>query len=253
MKAVFLAGCLFLGCSGSAVAEYKASVVFDDAADKEALLVRKSLESSAAITDVTAFLNEKFALTHALTIRLGGEDGPLYDPGANEIVVPYSFIEAIRQRFKADGYAKSGVSVDEAVVDALMHTLFHEIGHALVSMYDLPVLGKEEDAVDGLATILLIEYFEQGEEIALSAADLFNMESGDVGEFSHEDFWDEHSLDIQRYYSTLCFVYGSSPAKYAYLKETAEFSDERADLCIDEYQNAARDWFALLEQHFKPD
>lgn len=37
------------------------------------------------------------------------------------------------------------------------------------------------------------------------------------------------------------------------LKTDAEFSDDRAELCIDEYDNAASDWFALLENHIRVD
>lgn len=249
---VFVALCS-LFAAGESFAEQKAVVVYEPAVGEQMSVIRKTLESSGAVDDVVDFLNEKFQLKQALKITMGGNDGPLYDPEINEIIVPYSFVEEIRQRFEVADYAQTGVNIDDAVTDSLMHTLFHEMGHALIAMYDLPVLGKEEDAVDGLATILLIEYFEQGEEIALSAADLFNLESEDFEEFSHENFWDEHSLDIQRFYSTLCFVYGSSPEEYSHLKDDAEFSDERADLCISEYENAAKSWFDLLEKHFQLD
>lgn len=56
-------------------------------------------------------------------------------------------------------------------------------------MYDLAIVGKEEDATDALATILLIEFFEQGQEIARSAADLFDLESSDIQTFEEADFW----------------------------------------------------------------
>lgn len=252
MRKILVLLCLFFA-SGVVFAEQKASVVYEQAPGEQMSSIRKTLESSEVIDDVVDFLNEKFRLKQPLKIIFGGDDGPLYDPGTNRILVPYSFVDEIGQRFEAADYAKTGVNVDDAVMDSLMHTLFHEIGHALIPMYDLPVLGKEEDAVDGLATILLIEYFEQGEEIALSAADLFSLESEDVQVFSHEDFWDEHSLDIQRYYSTLCYIYGSDPDKYAHLKEDAELSDDRAELCIEEYDNAVDSWFTLLESHIKAD
>src|SRR5690554_4191597 len=36
------------------------------------------------------------------------------------------------------------------------HTLLHEIGHLFVDQFDLPVLGKEEDAVDTFATLTML-------------------------------------------------------------------------------------------------
>ena len=39
-------------------------------------------------------------------------------------------------------------------------TMYHEVGHLLVGELGLPVLGKEEDAVDAWATIWLLEFDE---------------------------------------------------------------------------------------------
>ncbi|MCW9000601.1 MAG: DUF4344 domain-containing metallopeptidase, partial [Kangiellaceae bacterium] len=66
------------------------------------------------------------------------------------------------------------------------------------------------------------------QEIALSAADLFYLESEDRTELDEQDFWGEHSLDLQRYYSTLCHVYGSDPDKYKAILEQDYFSEYRA-------------------------
>ena len=178
----------------------------------------------------------------------GGEDGPLYDPEINKILIPYTFIDEVKQRFVKARYSETGVTPDEATNDALMHTLFHELGHALIEMYQLPVVGKEEDAVDSLANVLLIEFYDKGQETVLSAADLFDLESEDKnGSYEEADFWDEHSLDEQRYYATLCHIYGSDPDKYASVLENTDISDDRAELCIEEYEAASRNWLKLLK------
>lgn len=113
------------------------------------------------------------------------------------------------------------------------------------------MLGKEEDAVDALANVLLIEFYDGGGDIAISAADLFDLESADVDELEDADFWDEHSLDVQRYYSTLCHVYGSDPQGYGYLLEDAEFSEDRSELCVEEYETISDSWLDLLEPYMK--
>jgi hypothetical protein len=41
---------------------------------------------------------------------------------------------------------------DEFILGNVVFVLFHEFGHALVSELELPVLGREEDAVDRFAT-----------------------------------------------------------------------------------------------------
>ena len=40
----------------------------------------------------------------------------------------------------------------------------HEMGHALIDLYDLPVLGKEEDAADSVATVFLTRAVGNGAE-----------------------------------------------------------------------------------------
>lgn len=213
--------------------------------------IKAAIESSPGIGEVVTMINELFLLKKPIPIIFGGSDGPLFDSGSNEIIIPYSFVDEIRMRFKKDNYQETGVSIEAATMDALMHTLFHEIGHALVNMFSIPVLGRHEDAVDALATILLIEFFEGGQEIVISAADLFDLESRDTEEFEEEDSWDEHSLDVQRYYITLCHVYGSAPDRYKHLPGDLNFSNDKADQCIDDYQILVDDWLRLLEPFMK--
>ncbi len=213
--------------------------------------IKKDLEANPAIDDIAAMINETFNLANQVIIIFGGEDGPLFDTDTNEILIPYYFIDEITDRFKKDNYSQTGVRVEDAAMDALMHTLFHEIGHALISMFSIPVLGKHEDAVDGLADLLLIEYFENGQEIVVSAADLFDLESRDTDPLEEADFWDEHSLDVQRYYTALCHVYGSAPDQYKELPGLLGFSDERADNCIEDYETLSDNWHRLLEPYMK--
>src|SRR4051794_18088900 len=37
-----------------------------------------------------------------------------------------------------------------------LFTLSHELGHAVIATFDLPVLGREEDAADSFATLALL-------------------------------------------------------------------------------------------------
>jgi hypothetical protein len=46
--------------------------------------------------------------------------------------------------------------VIEFVAGNVLFTLGHELGHAVVSEFNLPVLGREEDAVDAFGTLALL-------------------------------------------------------------------------------------------------
>ena len=240
---------ILLGCiafSAHAFAKHEALLVFNSPADVTEVMIMERLKQEGTVQGVISLINQKLRLPKPLSFIFGGKDGPLYDPSLNEILIPYTFIDEVKARFVEAKYSETGVTPTEATSDALMHTLFHELGHALISMHQLPIVGKQEDAVDSLANVLLIEFYDQGQETVLSAADLFDLESGDVEKFEDSDFWDEHSLDSQRYYSALCHVYGSDPDNYASLIENANISEDRAELCIEEYETASRSWFKLL-------
>ncbi|PIE39998.1 MAG: hypothetical protein CSA51_03045 [Gammaproteobacteria bacterium] len=171
----------------------------------------------------------------------------------NQIEIPFWFVLDVISHLEKVHYDETGLSIGEASSDILMHTIFHELAHAFIAMYGIPILGKEEDAADTLATILLIEYFSDGQDIALTAADFFAIESENrEGGLQDEDFGGEHSLDEQRHYSTLCYIYGSSPKEYAFLVEEGRLPKERSETCIDEYEEKVQNWSKLLEPYIKP-
>lgn len=77
-------------------------------------------------------------------------------------------------------------------------------------MYRLPAVGREEDAADQLAALILIKSGDDGVGVAALGAQLFR-----VLALSGEKtpFFDEHSLYAQRYYNVMCLVYGSNPER----------------------------------------
>ncbi|WP_258406708.1 DUF4344 domain-containing metallopeptidase [Shewanella alkalitolerans] len=251
VKSISLAVAGVVLMASSAFAEVGVRLEYGNPGNAAEQAVREELIASGVMNTGVSFINNHFKLAEPLVVAFGGDDGPLFDGESGSIMIPYAFVDEVRHRFKQANYDKTGVPPKQATDDALLHTLFHEFAHALIDMYQLPVLGKEEDAADALATTLLVEFFDDGQEIALSAADLFDIESDDRDVLEDEDFWDEHSLDDQRYFTTLCHVYGSAPDKYATIVKAGLLGEERAELCIEEYPAISRSWLMLLEPYIK--
>ncbi|MDN2483712.1 DUF4344 domain-containing metallopeptidase [Vibrio agarivorans] len=198
---------------------------------------------------VVALVDDTLEIDADIVLLFGGEDGPLFDPQQTLIQIPYAFISEVVDRFKIPELEMTEEEVQQALDGALAHTLLHEIGHALVFANELPVLGKEEDAVDSFATLWLLEGFEDGQQMALDAALLFALEDQDIPEFEEQDFWAEHSLDIQRYYQTLCLVYGSDPERMQLETELydQEFIEERSEICVEEFEILSANWQTLTQ------
>lgn len=134
-------------------------------------------------------------------------------------------------------------------------TIYHEIGHALIYEFGLPVLGNEEDAVDNLATVLMIPEADDAPEAVdriLAAASgwlashLMRADSDD----EQTAYSDEHGLDMQRFYSTICLLYGADPETFGDLAEAAELPEYRRDACPREYEQNMNSWAKVLEPHF---
>ena len=143
---------------------------------------------------------------------------------------------------------------EEFVIGNTLFTLYHELGHALIDKLEIPVLGREEDAVDGLAVLLMLPDDETedpvAEQMILAAADGHSMayEQGDVDELA---YWGEHSLDLQRYAAIVCLVFGSDPEGWVELAEVTEMPEEQQERCPGIYEQALLGWDALLDAHYR--
>jgi len=58
---------------------------------------------------------------------------------------------------------------------------------------------------------------------------------------------DEHLLQEQRFYNSLCMLYGSNPDKYMMIVDKGYLPKERAARCPTEYQRTVDSWQSLLE------
>lgn len=192
-------------------------------------------------------LNESLTLPVALGLRYAecGEANAYYDPEAREILVCFELIEQLAEDF--------GEQIDDedelasAVGGAYMFIVLHEVGHALVDVLDLPITGREEDAVDQLSSWLLIGE-DDGNAAVLDAAASFSLAS-EKYDLAEGDFADTHSLDQQRYFNMVCWVYGSDTQAHADLMDDAGLPEARAESCEEEYARLDRSWTALLEQY----
>ncbi|WP_020395247.1 DUF4344 domain-containing metallopeptidase [Thiolinea disciformis] len=248
LKLLKILGFCVLLASSQAYAKEDLAVVYQPS--KTAQAMQQDLQQSESLKALFSTLNAHFKFPKGLKVVFSDEDDAAYDPERSEIIMSYAFVTEIKALF-SKAKADLDISPTEAAIQTLSYMLIHEVAHALIDRYALPVVGKEEDAADGLASVILSEYFEDGQETILDAAGFFDLVSADRKVLNDEDLWDEHSLDEQRLYTSLCHVYGSDPKKYAAVKKIAGFPTERAELCEEEYANLANSWNVLLKPYRK--
>ncbi len=200
-------------------------------------------------------LSRSFVLPENLRIRaVNGFVGPNYDPQTKTITLSYGFVNYVaallRTNFPALRRDEEEFGRELAAVDGFL--LMHEFGHALIDVYALPVLGKEEDAADSVATVFLTETVDNGAQYAFDAARFFHALSARQRGLAPSAYWDEHSLDEQRAYSIVCWVAGSSAANLHRVGGLGLLGDTRLRTCPREYQQKVQSWKSLLLPHVRP-
>jgi len=129
--------------------------------------------------------------------------------------------------------------------------LFHEAGHMLISELELPVLGREEDAVDMLATLLMLHAeTEEDDQALVDSVDGWTLSSyARYASEEEEDLSGPHTLDEQRAYNMTCLMIGKDAEWFVESADDLEIAQERRDECVSEYELARKSWFGLLERH----
>ncbi|GAD88331.1 hypothetical protein VHA01S_004_01040 [Vibrio halioticoli NBRC 102217] len=246
MLRIALVGLLVI--ASSVLASEMVDLKYQSPKGKDEQAVYQMIVESGINQQFSALVEEVLPFNNAMTLVYGGDEGPLYDPSIHTLFIPYSFILEAQHYFSQNRPADE---VNQGVLDTLMHTLLHEAGHALVADVEIPILGREEDAVDNLATIIMLEYLEDGAQVAINAADMFSYESEEGSEYyDFGEYVGDHSFDLQRYFATLCLVYGSDPKAHADLLNEVEgdYLAEQKEMCEENYQNLSFNWHQYLKE-----
>ncbi len=140
----------------------------------------------------------------------------------------------------------------EFVWNAVIHILHHEIGHALVDQFEIPVVGQEEDAVDGFATVAILETYDDPQPILLdAAASWFAMHDEKVAAGEEPTYFDLHDLDIQRGYRIICVANGYDPETFAEAAKEVELPEDRLETCVGDADQAVASWDKLLSSAYR--
>jgi hypothetical protein len=222
-------------------------VVYDPPRTADERLLEQLLKASE-LGHVMSILSTQFVLPHDITVEITrSQAGPYFDPKTKTIDFNLPFAALMIKVITSEYPKIKPYDLGVAFGSLEYFVLFHEIGHSLIDAWSLPVVGREEDAVDAFSTIVMADVVKDG-KIALWGADFFNAISQGQ-KFGPVAFADEHSLSAQRAYSIACWVYGSSPSQYAYL---AKFVPrERLVRCPGEYAKLKKAWAQLLAPHVR--
>jgi hypothetical protein len=209
------------------------------------------------LEETTRALNEKLALPAdvTVTVRECGAADATWEPAAHRVSVCYELVDAFAGLFlSASGKAPDAKQAGAAVAAATLFALFHETGHALIDLYQIPTNGKEEETADQLATLVLLGAGREGAASAIDSASTLLVQARDAaakGRLAKVPFWSSHGFDEARLASTICWAYGKDPQGLQDQIADGTLLGGRAEGCPAEYEKLAKAWAEPLFPYLK--
>lgn len=177
-----------------------------------------------------------------VTFQECGQANAFYRPASDSIIMCYELVVRYAEVFRNSSWDTAyGTS------SALKWILSHELGHAVIDIFDLDITGQEEDAADQFATVMLmLVHEEEGAHAVQAMAYAYSVSPGGT------PAWDTHSLDSQRYYNTICLLYGNHHDDEIGESVAYRIPESRRVLCPSEHEAAFHAWSVLLVDYLIP-
>lgn len=187
-----------------------------------------------------------FDFPHGLRVsfRKLNQPNAFYSQGDHSILLGRELVLQAKDFFVSSGYSER-----EAVrraIDVLVYVYLHELGHAAISELRIPVVGREEDAVDEFAAMLFVSAGKG--DYAVAAADYYGIRAEN---YKQDFFSDTHSLDPQRFANIYALMYGSDPETFVFVKDM--IPAERYTRAAFDFQKKWTSWRSLLRPYLRYD
>jgi Putative metallopeptidase len=241
------------GATEEATTPGEVEVVWEEPETEADAIGREMLEASETEA-LAASLAEAFELPNPLLVRgvAGSGGGPFYSPEDNSITLPYEFAALVLEVVESTYPESSPEEIGEKIGAINSFIFAHEFAHALIANLNLPVLGKEEDAADSIATYVLLNA-DEGAAYAADAAFFWAAFSERQSPPALVEYADSHSLDLQRSFAVLCWVAGSSEQSFEEVAELELLPPERLEACPAEYEQLVESLGQELRPHLSPE
>jgi Putative metallopeptidase len=223
-------------------------VVYEDTTKPELQPIAAKMKEKRVLEGAAVMLGAlKLPKTLTLKGMSCGESNAWYDSETDIITFCYELVsDFIKQAGKS---GKFNLTPEQAVVGPFLFIVLHETAHAVFGVLAVPVLGREEDAADQVATYAAIQLGGEFAERMLRAAAFMYDQDSAVRKPGEDDFADVHGLDRQRFYNVLCLAWGSDPTRYSFAKDLGKLPEDRAEGCADEYKQVRYAVRTLIRKH----
>jgi hypothetical protein len=221
--------------------------------------LRDGLRQRRALEAVQAIL-APLRLPRPLTFRTASCDGEVnawYE--GESVTICYEYVDMIVQVVRKPGRLP-GVAEETAFMGAFIEVSLHEAAHALFHMLKIPILGREEDAADQLAALLILSAEPERSPQMIAAIAAVHLDEAGLRNIRQLRRWrlsfgaatrqaDVHGTPAQRLYNLICLAYGADPRRFRDLRESSGMPEERKDGCEEEHRQIVHAYETLIRPH----
>jgi len=210
--------------------------------DEMSPIIKSRLTLSGELVSVIKQLNDQFILPYDINITFQniGEPNAYYDPTTKSVYFGYEFVNLFDKVFLSEYTTEEAW---EASKNTVIFFLLHELGHALVDVYKIPLNGNPEDVADNFSINLLAETSGIN-QAAIQGASFFQIFTKHEAEMKLQELpvLDEHLLNAQRFHNIVCKLYGSDPVKYNFVVSGGYLDETKSSRCAADYQSMKMAW-----------
>ncbi|HSU82573.1 MAG TPA: DUF4344 domain-containing metallopeptidase [Thermoanaerobaculia bacterium] len=231
-------------------------VVYEKVKSPDNRELQEIFRGTQLLEETARALNEKLSLPADVTIapRECGAADATWEADRHRISICYELVGDFAELFLRAGKTVDAEKAGAAVGAANLFVVFHETGHALITLYQLPVAGREEEAADQIATLILLGSGKEGGSTAVDSASVLLVQQRNAAvqaRLARLPFWSGHGFNEARLTDILCWVYGRDPQAFQELVGDGTLPAARAQGCAAEYEKVAKAWSEPLAPYLK--
>ena len=230
-----IARCLLMSILllGSAVAKSQLVPFYEPPKRSDFIRAEASFKGVQLLERTAEMLNSNVRVPARmpLVLRECGVANAFYRPADRSVTLCYELFEEVFTGIERDFGTRPSDEKMDAASGAIFFIAYHEIGHGLIHLLNLPILGREEDAADAIASYLALR---AKNPVPSVAGTLWFLLRGDMNSGLRE-YAGVHSLGPQRAFGFLCQALGMNRQQFGPLAAELRLPAERGQRCEAEY------------------
>jgi Putative metallopeptidase len=241
---------LFAGSVQPAAAQQSPiKIAYEVPTDAKLRPIYDRLKQRAVLEELQVFLSP-LRLPRQFTVRTAqcGTMSVRYVAGGPATVC-YEMVDAVEklvvQHTKDDDFRQT------VIMGAFIETVLHETARAIFDVLQIPIWGREKDAADRLAALIMTQFGEDVTRVTiLGTANLFMWSDK---KWTGSDFSDTASPEYQRFFNYVCVAYVAAPLQFGDLVDRGILPKRRAARCEGEYEQIRKAFNLRIMPYVDPE